>query len=285
MTLRPTPTLKGSALGFSVLILSLLLFTGITLLSVAVLEKKASFATQKTIIAFQAADSGVERILKRIYIDSSPSYGLVTPGAYPLTVAQSALYDDTLNELADKLDDMPSNALSATCNGGVITATNSNPGTSPAYTFEATFHDDTGAVIGCAPPFWWRDEVVRIRVKGYFERTSRVIEVGIRPRNAGAPVPTNFRATCNGAGNQVTLSWDPVVGAIDYFPRLDYQPNNNVACLDGWHCLSPPDFYTDYHVPTSITYSALNGQPYSAWVHSRDTSGIGLPTVITFSCP
>ncbi len=161
--------LKGSVLGFSILLLSLFLFSGITLVSVSVLERKASFSTQKSVIAFQAADSAAERVLKRIYINNSPKLAFVPLNTVMLT-------DPTLNTLASSLSDVSGSG----CASGVIGATNS-PAPSPAYTFQVTFYDTTGAVIACGDN-QWRDKVIRIRSEGFYQRTSRVIEIGIRPR-------------------------------------------------------------------------------------------------------
>ncbi len=158
--------LKGSVLGFSIMLLSLLLFSGITLVSVSVLERKASFATQKSVIAFQAADSGMERVLKRIYINNSPALATV-----PLNGAVS---DGTLSTLANNL----ASASSRSCSSGAVSGTNSS-GTN--YTFQVTFYDKDGAAIACNNA-QWRDRVIRIRSEGFYQRTSRVIETGIRPR-------------------------------------------------------------------------------------------------------
>lgn len=161
--------LKGSVLGFSILLLSLFLFSGITLVSVSVLERKASFSTQKSVIAFQAADSAAERVLKRIYIDNSPLIATV-----PLNGTMPE--DGTLNSLSNNLDFVSG----PNCNNGVVSGTN-RPNTSPDYTFQVTFFDATGTVITCGDN-QWRDKVIRIRSEGFYQRTSRVIEIGIRPR-------------------------------------------------------------------------------------------------------
>ncbi len=163
--------LKGSTLAFSLLLLSLLLFSGITLLSVSLLERKATLASQKSAIAFQAADSGAERVLKRIYMDNSPL----------LTVSPIN------SEMPDRdLDELDGNLVSVTgvgCTGGIIGATNTNspPTASPSYTFQVTFFSNTGTVISCSDN-QWRDKVVRIRSEGFYQGTSRVIEIGIRAR-------------------------------------------------------------------------------------------------------
>lgn len=165
--------LKGSVLGFSLIILSLFLLSGLTVMSVAVLERKSSFTTQKSVIAFQAADSGVERILKRIYLDNSPSIATV-----PLNTTMPG--DSDLNAFSTRLCTGGGATCSASsCSGGTISATN-RPA-DPAYTFAATFYAEGGSTIGCTDN-QWRDKVIRIRVEGTYQRTSRAIEAGIRPR-------------------------------------------------------------------------------------------------------
>lgn len=154
-------------LGFSLLLLSLFLFSGITLVSVSVVERKASFSTQKSVIAFQAADSAAERVLKRIYRDNSPSLAFV-----PLNTPM--LGDVTLSTLASNL----AITAGAGCAGGVVTGLNP---AEPSYSFQVTFYNAASGVIACNDT-QWRDKVIRIRAEGFYQRTSRVIEIGIRPR-------------------------------------------------------------------------------------------------------
>ncbi len=162
--------LKGSVLGFSLMLLSLLLFSGITLVSVSVLERKASFATQKSVIAFQAADSGMERILKRIYIDNSPTLGTV-----PLN---GAMPDIQPHQLANNLPSTNAPDCNDVAGEGVITGDNT---ANPVYSFRIILYDASGNSILCNNA-QWRDRVIKIRSEGFFQRTSRVIEAGIRPR-------------------------------------------------------------------------------------------------------
>jgi methylenetetrahydrofolate dehydrogenase (NADP+) / methenyltetrahydrofolate cyclohydrolase len=164
--------LRGSVLGFSVMMLSLLLFSSVTLLSVAVVERRSGFSTQRSILAFQAADSAAERVMKRIYKDNSPPLATV-----PLNGAMPG--DATLNALAGNL----SATTGASCTNGVIGAVNTNTpaSASPGYAFQVEFYDASGSLIGCTDN-QWRDRLIRIRAEGFFQRSSRVIEVGIRPR-------------------------------------------------------------------------------------------------------
>jgi hypothetical protein len=158
--------LKGSVLGFSLLLLSLLLLSGITVVSVSVLERKASFATQKSVIAFQGADSGAERVLGVTYMGNSPSVALLAIGSPTANATISVL-------------PLPG-VVSIACNGATNTLTATN-NAAPAYTFSVVFYKNDGTTVGCAET-GWRDSVVRIRVEGFFRNTSRVVEIGIRQR-------------------------------------------------------------------------------------------------------
>lgn len=171
--------LKGSVLGFSLILLSLFLLSGLTVMSVAVLERKSSFTTQKSVIAFQAADSGVERILKRIYLDNTFSSSCASC-SLAVTPLNGVLPDQDLDEFASNLcSGGGATCSSSSCSGGTISAANSPA--NPAYTFTATFYAEGGSTIGCTDN-QWRDKVIRIRVEGTYQRTSRAIEAGIRPR-------------------------------------------------------------------------------------------------------
>lgn len=157
---------QGSVLVFSLLVLSILLVSAIAVMGVAVIEKRSAFATQRSVIAFQAADSGAERVLKRIYVDNSPPVATV--------VINGDVGDDNPNELAGHL----SETTGADCSGSSLTATNSN---TPSYSFVVTFLDKDGAAILCNDS-QWRDKVVKINSQGFYRNTSRFIEMGIRPR-------------------------------------------------------------------------------------------------------
>jgi len=157
---------KGSVLVFSLLVLSLLLVSAIAVMGVAVVEKRSSFATQRSVIAFQAADSGAERVLRRIYIDNSPPVATIA--------INGDVGDDNLSALASGLNQVSG----ANCSGSSLTATNSN---NPAYSFTITFLDKDGTPILCSSA-GWRDKVVKLNSQGFYRNTSRFIEMGIHPR-------------------------------------------------------------------------------------------------------
>lgn len=164
-------TKRGSIIAFTIILLSILLASGLSVVTVASLEKKSSLSTQKSVVAFQAADSGIERILKRIYIDNSPSYAVVD-------INNPMPTDPTLNDVADGLDGV---TAGSTCDATTnkIVATSSNE---PIYTFEVSFFDGDDVQISCSDTAW-RDKVVRIKTEGFYRQASRVIELGIKPRN------------------------------------------------------------------------------------------------------
>lgn len=159
---------RGSIIAFSIILLSILLTAGLSVASVASLERRSGLATEKSIVAFQAADSGTERVLERIYIDNSPSF-VTTP-------LNGTMTDATLLQVAQHLQ----GTNSATCNTSTnqITATNTQ---SPTYSFEVAFFDGNDVQIACNDNAW-RDKVVRIRTEGFFRDTARVLELGIKPR-------------------------------------------------------------------------------------------------------
>lgn len=160
---------RGSIIAFSLIVLSFILTSGLAVITVASLERKSGLITQKSVVAFQAADSGAERVLERVYIDNSPSL-MVTP-------RDGAMTDATLQQVATNLLVV---AGGATCDGGIdkIVATSSS---TPPYTFEAAFYDGAGTIIDCTDATW-RDKAIRLKVEGFYRQTARVIELGIKSR-------------------------------------------------------------------------------------------------------
>lgn len=160
---------RGSIIAFTLIVLSFILTSGLAVITVASLERKSGLVTQKSVVAFQAADSGAERILKRMYIDNSPSVMSIPKNG--------TMTDATLNDLAQNLTGVQAGATCNTATDAVVATSNSTP----AYTFQATFLDGSDVLIDCADATW-RDKVVRMRVDGFYRQTTRVIELGIKPR-------------------------------------------------------------------------------------------------------
>ncbi|MBP9751355.1 MAG: hypothetical protein KBD19_00650 [Candidatus Moranbacteria bacterium] len=80
---------KGSVLVFSLLILSIMLVTSLTILSSAVLDRKASLSTGSSARSFQVADSGVEEVLYEIYKGTGNSTLSVLAGKIPGAVCNA----------------------------------------------------------------------------------------------------------------------------------------------------------------------------------------------------
>lgn len=136
---------KGSVLVFSLLILSIMLVTSLTILSSAVLDRKASLSTVSSARSFQVADSGVEEILYQIY------------------KADHA----TLSALAGAI-------TGATCSGSSITFPSAG-GTSVV----SLYQDETTLYAGGCSGTDWRDKVVKIKSEGTAGSTTRAVEVAV----------------------------------------------------------------------------------------------------------
>lgn len=178
------PKHKGSIIAFSLILLFILLSSGLSVITVATVEKKSGLSTQKSVVAFQAADSGTERVLQRIYIENSPAYTAVAKF--------EDMADLTLADVARNLEEV----RDVSCNtaNDKVTATNRND---PPYTFEVTFFEAvegppgvfTEVPISCTDPDW-RDKVVRIKTEGFYRQTARVLELGVKPRPKCDPSDT-----------------------------------------------------------------------------------------------
>lgn len=141
---------KGSVLVFSLLILSIMLVTSLTILSSAVLDRKASLSTGSSTRSFQVADSGVEEVLYQVYKGSHA----------------------TLEDVRSAIDN-----TNATCAGGVIEFPVAGG------TAKVTFYQDETTVYagpcsgGTATD--WRDKVVKIKSEGTAGSTTRAVEVAV----------------------------------------------------------------------------------------------------------
>jgi|GEM_PF-3184289 len=84
--------------------------------------------------------------------------------------------------------------------------------------------------------------------------------------------PTGLSATCNAAGNQVTLRWNANVGADNgYYVRL--------------YSGGAYDQITDHYQGTSITYPVTPGRYYDWWIHTEQSpSNYSDPAYGGFTC-
>ncbi len=186
---------KGSVLVFSLLVLTILLASALAVMSVAVVEQQSSFATQRSVIAFQAADSGAERVLERIYQYNSPAVGVAntndcdtatwpigTNFPWPNNPTNNPCdWDPTFNEMKSHLSEITSSGANGPgCGGNPASMAFLNE-SEPYYWVWVTFLDEDGDAIDCND-LGWRDKVVKIRSQGVYRNTSRFIEMGVRPR-------------------------------------------------------------------------------------------------------
>ncbi len=147
--------LKGSALVFSLLVLSMLLAIAVSGATITIASKKSARGTEKSILAFQIADGAAENVLR---------------GVYKRT-------DATLNTLATNLY-----GSGNSCSSGVISGT--LPSGSGTYT--VTFLDNSDVKLQCSGTGYnsyaeWRSKLVHLLVVGTFGGTTRAIDVGIKP--------------------------------------------------------------------------------------------------------
>lgn len=76
------------------------------------------------------------------------------------------------------------------------------------------------------------------------------------------PPPTGLSHMCAADGTSVTLSWNPVSGADNYYVRLF----DNVSNYNG---VTGYAGYTDGYTGTSITYAVVPGRSNDWWIHSN----------------
>lgn len=145
--------LRGSALVFSLVVLSFLLMSALSVATISVTNKRSILASKNSTISFQFADTVAENILTKIYKvnDTSPT---------PFT---------DLEALAGALTG------AATCSNKVIT------GTGYAVTFYSCTNANSCSDIICSDNTW-RANVSKMKILGTFGGVTRAIEVGITPK-------------------------------------------------------------------------------------------------------
>lgn len=156
---KVTTPLKGSALVFSLLVLSILLAITVTSTVLVFVTKNSSRATERSTLAFQVADGAVENILKRAYKD----------------------IDQDLDTLAGSLY-YPAGGNASTCSGGVI----SGALPSGTGTYSATLYDVGGVKLRCSGAGYgtyaeWRKKLAKIVASGSYASTTRAIDVAVKP--------------------------------------------------------------------------------------------------------
>ncbi|MCW1887933.1 MAG: hypothetical protein KIH67_000045 [Candidatus Moranbacteria bacterium] len=141
---------KGSVLVFTLIILSLLLVASLSLAAVSISEKRSVNAVSRSIVAFQIADSGLEKILERTYKGSCNG---------------------------QRLDCLASNGDSCSVVNGVAGINGSiNNG---AYRVTFTRHNGTN-ITGCSDSNW-RAETESMRSEGNYNGTARAVKIDVNP--------------------------------------------------------------------------------------------------------
>ena len=153
---------KGAILIFSLIVLSFILVAGLSLATVALSDQKTATSTDRSTNAFQAADSGAEIILARIY---------------------SGDYDD------DSLGSLGS-CSGTTFSGSVLSSS-----------YRITIYDNNENPLGCGEPGGdpagpsdtdpgWRAKAVMLRSEGTYSNSTRAIWLVIE----APPIPEAERA-------------------------------------------------------------------------------------------
>jgi Tfp pilus assembly protein PilX len=146
--------LRGSALVFSLVVLSFLLISALSVATVSVTNKRSVLTSKNSTLSFQIADSAAEEILQQIYKVNDAFGGTVSV---------------TLDDLAGHLGGGPS------CTSNTI-----KKGSVYAATFYKCTDADNCTPIACDNPTW-RTDVSKMKILGTFGGVTRAIEVGIAP--------------------------------------------------------------------------------------------------------
>ena len=179
---------KGSALVFSLVVLSFLLMSAVSLATISAIARKSSLSSKSSNIAFQSADSILERMLQKIY--TTPG----DPDPYP-----------TISNLAT--------SLSSSCSGSTIS------GSTTDGTYTAKFYDINDTVVTCNDTNW-HDAVRKVKFQSLYGTNNRAIEINITPtchqvQYNGVTYPASTFITAGVPHCWMTEDFaDPVAGSI-----------------------------------------------------------------------
>lgn len=145
---------KGSALVFSMLVLTMLLAIAVSGAVITIATKQSARGTEKSILALQTADGAIEEMLYQIY-----------------------------KETRTDLNDIKNNifgSASASCNNGVISGSLFHGSGS----YRVAFYDDPGSAVAdriACDDVGWRAKVIHIVAVGIFAGTTRAMDSGVTP--------------------------------------------------------------------------------------------------------
>lgn len=220
---------RGSALVFTLMILSILLVAGLGLASVVLIERKTSTITARSVMAFQAADSGVEMFALKIK-------------------GQTATSIATISSL------LPS-CNSETYHGEVSSGQSSYDVTF----FNSTDNCETVTQLNCDAPI---NSVSCIKSIGSYRGATRAVQMGIS-LPAPSPAPTcwvSFRPNAIALGGSTYVEW---YSENDADGRLPYSctsfiPDNELPTPFG----RSPSFSPPSTLTCTVTAENNSGDTY-----------------------
>jgi Tfp pilus assembly protein PilX len=141
---------NGSVLVFTLIILSFLLVASLSLAAVSISEKRSINAVSRSVVAFQIADSGLEKMLERTY--------------------KGSCNGQRLDCLASSGDSCSVSNGSAGVNGSI------NNGS-----YRVTFIKHDGSNLTSCSDSGWRADVESMRSEGVYSGTARAVKIDINP--------------------------------------------------------------------------------------------------------
>mgnify|MGYP003418489366 FL=1 len=141
---------NGSVLVFSLILLSFLLVASLSLAIVSVSEKRSINAVSRSVVAFQIADSGLEKMLERTY--------------------KGSCNGQRLDCLASSGDSCSVVNGSAGINGSI-----NNGG------YRVTFIKHNGSSLTNCSDSSWRADTESMRSEGNYSGTARAVKIDINP--------------------------------------------------------------------------------------------------------
>jgi Tfp pilus assembly protein PilX len=144
--MQKTQQRKGSVLVFSLIVLSFLLVASLSIATRTISETKSSISLDRSTVAFQIADSGIEIVLEKIYGDTCNGQAL-----------------DCLGNCTIKDDKAVVRGLIA---GGL---------------YKVNFYDQDGDALNSCSNSTWRTDVESIQSEGSYGETTRAVKVDVNP--------------------------------------------------------------------------------------------------------
>ncbi len=148
---------KGSVLVFSLIILSFLLVASLSIATINISEKRAVNAVSRSVVAFQIADSGLEKLLERVYNGTCDGQSLSC-------LASSGDTCTVVNGQA---------GINGSINSGTYRVTFFEPPNIPTY--------PNGKPLSTCSDGAWRANTESVRSEGNFNGTARAVKIDVNP--------------------------------------------------------------------------------------------------------